>query len=379
MKTFQNLVEEVQDAGLCHHCGGCVTFCTAINFGALKQDSQGKPCYDDMEKCIECGICYMICPEIDELDEETRKRIGWIPPMGRVLETTVARAANESIRQHATDGGVVTALLLHLFDAGRIDGAIVTRQTGLFKREPWLATSRREIIEAAGFFFDASHGMSLYSEQYSTYSPSVQMLGQMTRRGTRRVAMVGTPCQIKTIRKMETLGIVPTDSINYILGLFCSGNFLFGAEQREQLEALGNFSWNQVRKLNIKEELYIHSEDGEIRTIPLNQLGFMRRFACQYCDDYAAEFADISFGGIAAQEGWTTVVARTPLGRAAFAHARGEGDLEIHPQAKDPRFVGEVSAKIQEWSKRKREQSLVHRAELSKKPVESKNESEPPN
>ena len=68
MKTFSDLVKEVQDTGLCHHCGGCVTFCTAINFGALKQDVDGKPCYDDEEKCIECGICYMICPEIDELD-----------------------------------------------------------------------------------------------------------------------------------------------------------------------------------------------------------------------------------------------------------------------------------------------------------------------
>lgn len=370
MKTFSDLIKEVQDTGLCHHCGGCVTFCTAINFGALKQDPDGKPCYDDIEKCIECGICYMICPEIDEMDQETRKRIGWIPPMGRILETTVARAGMEEVRKHATDGGVVTALLLHLFDAGRIDGAIVARPTGLFKREPWLATTREEIIDAAGFFFDASHGMSRYSEQYSTYSPSVQMLGQMTRRGTRRVALVGTPCQIKTIRKMETLGIVPTDSINYILGLFCSGNFMFGEAQRMQLEKLGDFVWDDVRKINIKENLFIHLENGEIRTLPLDRLGFMRRYACQYCDDYSAELADISFGGIAAEEGWTTVIARTPLGRAAFAHARGEGDIEIYPKAKDPRFVSEVNDRVQEWSRKKREQSATHRDNLIKKPVD---------
>ncbi len=369
MKTFTDLVKQVQDTGLCHHCGGCVTFCTAINFGALKQDADGKPCYDDLEKCIECGICYMICPEIDELDKETRTRIGWTPPMGRVLETTVARAREESVRQHATDGGVVTALLLHLFDAGRIDGAIVTRPTGLFKREPWLATSRQEILDAAGFFFDSSHGMSRYSEQYSTYSPSVQMLGQMTRRGTRRVALVGTPCQIKTIRKMETLGIVPTDSINYILGLFCSGNFLFGESQREELEKIGRFSWKDVKKINIKETLFVHLEDGDSRTIPLEQLGFMRRYACQYCDDYSAEFADISFGGIAAEEGWTTVIARTPLGRAAFAHARGEGDVEVHPKAKNPQFAGKVNATVQEWSNKKRKQSVVNRDNLIQEPA----------
>jgi coenzyme F420 hydrogenase subunit beta len=370
MKIFSDLVKEVQDTGLCHHCGGCVTFCTAINFGALKQHADGKPCYDDIEKCIECGICYMICPEIDEMDEEMRKRVGWTPPMGRVLETSVARSGNKAIRKHATDGGVVTAMLLHLFDAERIDGAIVARPTGLFKREPWLATSREEIVDAAGFFFDASHGMSRYSQKYSTYSPSVQMLGQMTRRGTRRVAMVGTPCQIKTVRKMETLSIVPTDSISYILGLFCSGNFMFGETQRMELEKLGNFVWDDVRKINIKENLLIHLEDGDIRTIPLDRLGFMRRYACQYCEDYSAELADISFGGIAAEEGWTTVIARTPLGRAAFAHARGEGDVEIYPKAKDPRFTGQILTKVQEWSRKKRLQSVENRDNLIKKSVD---------
>jgi len=370
MKTFSDLIKEVQDTGLCHHCGGCVSFCTAINFGALRQDADGKPCYDDIEKCIECSICYMICPEINELDEETRKRLKWIPPMGRVLETTVARAGSKKVRMHATDGGVVTALLLHLFDSGRIDGAIVARPTGLFKREPWLATSREEILDAAGFFFDSSHGMSRYSEQYSTYSPSVQMLGQMTKRGTRRVALVGTPCQIKTIRKMETLGIVPTDAISYILGLFCSGNFMFKEAQRKELEKLGNFVWDDVRKINIKDNLYIHLEKGGTCQIPLDQLGFMRRYACQYCDDYSSELADISFGGIAAREGWTTVISRTLLGRAAFVHARGEGDVEIFPETTDPKFVKNVTDTVRKCSAKKREQSVINRKNLNPQPGE---------
>lgn len=34
MKTFFNLIQEVQKPGLCHRCGGCVTFCTTINYGA---------------------------------------------------------------------------------------------------------------------------------------------------------------------------------------------------------------------------------------------------------------------------------------------------------------------------------------------------------
>src|SRR5210317_1398938 len=118
MKTFNNLIEDVQKPGLCHRCGGCVTFCTAVNYGALELDEEGKPRYGDADKCIECGLCYSICPEIDELDEETRKRLAWSPPIGRIIETGVARATDAEVRKNATDGGVVTALLLHLLKSG---------------------------------------------------------------------------------------------------------------------------------------------------------------------------------------------------------------------------------------------------------------------
>ncbi len=64
----------------------------------------------------------------------------------------------------------------------------------------------------------------------------------------------------------------------------------------------------------------------------------MKRYACRYCDDYAAEFADLSFGGIGAPEGWTTVMARIPLGRAILADAKGT-DLEQFNYKDNPRLV----------------------------------------
>ena len=60
--------------------------------------SDGAPKYLDIEKCIECGLCYSICPEIDELEEEVKRKLAWSAPMGRVIETTVARAKDEQIR-----------------------------------------------------------------------------------------------------------------------------------------------------------------------------------------------------------------------------------------------------------------------------------------
>jgi coenzyme F420 hydrogenase subunit beta len=368
MKTFFDLIQEIQKPGLCHRCGGCVTFCSAVNYGALEIDPEGKPRYGEIEKCIECGLCHAICPEIDELEKETRERVSWAPPIGRLIETTVARASDPAVRKNATDGGVVTALLLHLFERGRIDGAIVTRQAGAYHRRPFLATSTEEIKDAAGFFFDTSHGMKAFGDRYMTYS-QIEEFDPMIKKGLRRVAFVGTACQIKSVRRMQTLGVVPSDAVQFCLGLFCSGNFIFGEEQRRKLAAVGGVDWGDVRKINIKESLMVHLKTGDVKAIALDNLEFMRRHACRYCPDYSSEFADVSFGGIGAEEGWTTVITRSPLGRAAFAEAAGAGKLEAYSVKANPNYASQALAKVRSWSAKKRKDAQKHRRQLAAKGI----------
>jgi coenzyme F420 hydrogenase subunit beta len=364
MKTFFNLIQEVQKPGLCHRCGGCVTICTAINYGALEMDEEGKPRYKDIEKCIECGLCYAICPENDELDEEMKRQVAWSAPMGRVIETSVARARDPEIRERATDGGVVTALLLHLFDTGRIDGAIVAKQVGPFQRQPILAENREDILASAGFFIDTSHGVKSFGDKYLTYS-TLEEFDPLMRRGLRRVAMVGTPCQINAVRRMETLGIVPSDSVRYTFGLFCSGNFVFLQQQRRELAQRGGFDWDEVRRINIKDEFRVHLASGELKRIPLEDMEFMRRHACRYCRDFASEFADVSFGGLGAPEGWTTIITRTPHGRALFADARGKA-VEEYSREDDPHFASNALNKVIKHSAEKKKTARRNRRDLGR-------------
>ena len=364
METFFNLIQEVQKPGRCHRCGGCVTFCNAVNYGALELDPDGKPRYGDIEKCIECGLCYSICPEIDELEAITKQRAAWSAPMGRAIETTIARAIDPQVRASATDGGVVTALLLHLFETGRIDGAIVTKPAGPFQRRPCLATSAQELREAAGFYFDTSHGMKQLSDAYLTYS-SIEEFAPMVRKGLNRVALVGMPCQIKAFRRMEAMEIVPADSIKFCFGLLCSGNFVFGDKEREKLAADFSFDWDQVTRLNVKEHFQVHLKDGKMINIPLENLDFMKRVGCRYCGDYSAEFADIAFGGIGAREGWTTTIIRTPLGRAAFADARGK-TIEETTHDEDENFATQALNLVRAASARKKKMARQYRRESGK-------------
>jgi coenzyme F420 hydrogenase subunit beta len=282
--------------------------------------------------------------------------------MGRVIDSSVARAVNPAIQERGTDGGLVTALLLHLFDKGLIDGAIVTKKTGLFHRAPWLASSREEIIESAGFHFDASHGLTLFSELYSTYSPTVVKVGYMGAKRLDRVAFVGSPCQVNTIRRIQALGVEPSNAITILFGLFCTGNFMFGPDEQRRLEEIGRFQWKDVDKINVKEDLMVHLKNDEVRHIPLDQIDFMKRHACRYCSDYTAEYADLSFGGLGSPDGWTTVITRSPAGRALLADASGRS-IETFSHKRDPLLATDVLAKAMEWSNMKKQSAKRNRQE----------------
>ncbi len=357
MKTFFDLKQEVRATGRCHGCGGCVTICTAVNYGALQMGDDHIPRYKSVDKCIDCGLCYLICPEVGELDDQVKRNVDWSAPMGRILQVSVARAADEEIREKGTDGGVVTAMLLHLFDSGKIDGAIVSRQTE-DGRTPWLATSHDDIIEAAGSHFDAMQGAVALGEHYSTYSPSAQALGSLMRQGLKRIAFVGTPCQIKSVRKMQALNLVPSDSIKFYFGLFCTSNFDLDGDKLHKLEELAGCTMDEVTKMNIKNDFILRTKDGQRKHIPLAELDFARRDACRYCDDFSAEYADISFGGLGADRGWTTVVIRSPLARAAYADAR-EKCLEIQSIDDHPGLDARILSTIMESSTAKKQQQVV--------------------
>jgi coenzyme F420 hydrogenase subunit beta len=141
---------------------------------------------------------------------------------------------------------------------------------------------------------------------------------------------------------------------------------VFGEKQREKIANIGGFQWGDVIKINIKSDLMVHLKNGETKTIMLDELEFMKRFACYFCPDYSAEYADLSFGGIGAEEGWTTVITRTPMGRAIMADARSKA-IEINRQAKRPNSASKALKTVQTWSARKMKVAVKNRKSLGKK------------
>jgi coenzyme F420 hydrogenase subunit beta len=333
IKTFRALQAEVISRGLCGKCGGCVSFCSAGTLNALEMGEDDVPRFADEEKCLACGICYMICPSTTELDAEVERRFGWRPPIGVYETIRSARAVDSAVREVATDGGVVTALLLFMLDNHLIDGAIVSRKTSILSREPMIATTRQELIAAAGSHFGGSSHLEELGDHYTTYSPTLSAVKGLKSGSLQRVAMVGTPCQIRTVRKMQALGILPAHIITFTIGLFCIENFAFDEPGRRKLEArlqaeMGRpVRFEEIDKLNIKEDLIVSLNDGTVH-LPLDELEEMARPACLACTDFANDYADLSAGGLGSPAGYTTVLIRTPAGNRILGEASSRGYIQ---------------------------------------------------
>jgi len=322
------------------------------------------PVFADEEKCLKCGICYMICPNIYDLDEDLKKKTKWEPPIGPIKDLVSAQTANPLVREKCTDGGVVTSLLLYLMDNHMIDGALVSRSDGPFLRGPMLATSGEEIISASGSHYDESFSVVKLGSHYSTYSPAMQELKSLRKGLIDRVAMVGTPCQIHTVRKMQVLGIIPSDVIKYSFGLFCMENFSFDDIQMRHLEKKYGFDLTQVLKVNVKEDFFIYLKDGRVIHIPFEEIDSIARPACLVCPDFSAEFSDLSFGGLGSLEGYTTVLIRSEKGKMVYRGALTAGYIKEkkYSSAEKARMdVIKLQKLIIDFSQRKKERALRNR------------------
>ena len=326
--SFENLLKEVVDKNLCNRCGGCVSFCSANGISALKIGKDGYPEYLDKDKCMEGGICYLICPKTVELEEEISEKYNWKYPIGQWQDIFSARSTDSVIREAATDGGVVSSLLLYMLENNVIDGAIVSRKTENCGRIPMIAKNRAELLEAAGSFWSEATHLDELGNIYSSCFPVIKVINESAGKNMKKLALVGTPCQIKAIRKMQALEIVPSHLVVFTIGLFCMQCFNLEDLVKQEFAKKHNILIEDVEKVNIKDKLILHMKTGLKIHIPLEEVEEIAREACLACSDFANDFADISAGGLGSEDGYTSVIVRNSLGKQIYSEALYKGYVE---------------------------------------------------
>jgi len=321
-KLFGSLISEVLNRDLCTFCGACVASCPV----RILQVQDEKPTMKG--KCELCQVCYYSCSAAEFPKDKVEHAIFGRTrtagePIGIYKTIANARSKKQEILQKSQDGGVVTSILGYALESRKVDAAVVTcvdKQTP-WKSIPSVAVDYADVLSAAG----------------TKYTPAPTLIGLMSATeeyGRERVAVVGTPCQIRSYRRMQTslLGARKlANAVSLAIGLFCMESYRYDQFIGNYLRTKG-VDVSKVGRFAIKKGKFrVTIEGQEVLTVPIKELDEFVRSSCRVCEDFTAEFADISVGGVGCPEGWCTVIARTTRGQEFLDEAQKNDWIELKP------------------------------------------------
>ena len=369
-KGFGELEAEVINAGRCTECRACVDLCAADGPGALEMDLGAFQF--DSDKCNGCGLCYAVCPEVPVAWEDLQGRYEIeASEIGHVQKATSAVTRSAEVKAKSADGGVATSLLWYLIDTGQVDGAILSKNDGPVGPNLFIARTRDEVLQATGV--RAGRGASLATRLgVVTNLDLIAFLRKLHKEdpsSRERLAIVGTPCQTYTLRRMQQIGVAPATRVSTVLGLLCYEALPLNKVQWHRFEEATGLRVQDVEKVSMREELLLTMRDGRTKKIDLDTASLLAGPNCLRCMDFTARFADLSLGAVGSEPGFTTVVVRTDKGAAIFDGAVEAGYISEWSALFNADGGRQVSKRIRD---RLRDQSrkkaaLVRRAESSNK------------
>lgn len=331
-KGWKELNEEIIQTGKCVYCGACGAFCANIKFDTEKEIPIEDGSCEEVNTCRDgYGVCYNICPKTEKEQIPLDLLDKWVfgkkhdKILGHYKDIVLVKVTDEARKSLPIEAGPITALLWTAMDEGMIDASIITDKDDSFMPYPIIAKSKEDVFKGIGY--------------KPSQSPTISLVGEAINQGFVNIGVVGTPCQIQALRKLQNhprFDFEAYDLVSLAIGTFCFGTF-----NNQRLSEVFNehgIDARNIKKISKNKDAFklIITQDSETKEIPYNELYDKAiRNACFSCSDYTAAFSDISVGEVGSEEGWRTVIIRTEKGEKLLNAAKTKGILEIKSPSKD--------------------------------------------
>ena len=321
---------------LCSRCGSCV----ALSGGKVKFiDREGKylPQIKIELSEEEIKTIHAACPGKEfnfpyyhsKLFPESTNHHNYI---GSYESIFIGFATDEEVRRNAASGGILSAILIYLLNEKLVDGVITTRmsKTKPWLTEPFIAKTRNEVLEAA-------------QSKYIITSVNEILVESSGFKG--KLAYIGLPSQVHSIRKLQESDHPFVQNIHFIFGPFY-GNTLYFSSVRSFLRSHGEKDYREIKNLWFRHgewpgNMRVEMKSGksfELKKFHANYLiPFHILKNSLYCTDFTNEFTDISGGDAWAPvyeergKGFSLVIARSRQGRTLLEEMSEKGLISLKP------------------------------------------------
>ncbi|MDF0590366.1 Coenzyme F420 hydrogenase/dehydrogenase, beta subunit C-terminal domain [Methanotrichaceae archaeon Mx] len=304
----------------CILCGLCTRVCQElVGVSAMSPILRGveravDAAYRDFsEDCMACGACALVCPtaairemeHIYPLTPEETEEIESRLLSGEIDEDMGVCADVFGCRGHGEgqDGGAVTTILASAIEMGSIDAAVVVMPGDDYRAYAAIVDDHDGVMASAGTKY--------------VRVPLIPKLLLALGSGKRRIAVVGTPCQIRSVRRLQAggyLGGTFPDAEIVLVGLFCFESFDPARLKRHIRDAF-SIDLDEAERVQIAKGRFSIFIGDEVRSCKVSDLDGDISEGCLFCADFVSRLADISVGSVGSPEGYSTVIVRSDRGR----------------------------------------------------------------
>ncbi len=258
------------------------------------------------------------------------------PLWGPVLALHRAHANDPELRFRGSSGGAISAVLAHLLQSGQADFVLQVA-----------AVPGAPLDNAAQISLAVTDLLDRTGSRYGPAAPLVDF-DAMLRPG-HRFAVVGKPCDIAALRAYGRRRPEVSRCVGWMISFFCAGVPSLRGTQR-LLRRLG-LTEAEVAGLRYRGHgwpgaMTVETHDGLTHRLSYaeswgTELHRHLQFRCKICPDGTGETADLvgadawitADGGPSFDErdGWSAVIARTPVGLALLRACADAGVLTLAP------------------------------------------------